>query len=356
MTPYEEFCRAEAARRGIGPETAVTVANSEGGLEEPARRGTFDTGSSWWAFQLHYGGAGYEQYGTTAGMGNGFTALTGWAPGDPDAWKDAMRYALDAARRNGWGAWYGAAARGIHGFDGINLSVPWTGTPQAEWDYLRRTPVTLPAPTSWDPTAPSVRQPNDWSCSIASLQWLLHSLGRGLNAGNWDWLVGQLVPQYVTPDSGLLDHTGGPLAAWLTSEYYPAVSQDNVTFEAVAALAGHAPAMLGGRTWNHWTGVRGVEAGTGRLLLANPSPGWMGVGDTLTRDQFDQLGPFSLVTVPLAAPTTPPPVPPVDDRAALIGALGYACGDLADRLQAVVDELRRVGKERGVAVSADGRR
>ena len=137
MSIYEDFCRSEAARRGIDPDTAVKVANSEGGLTEPARRGTFPTGSSWWAFQLHYGGSGYEHFGTVAGLGNDFTRITGWQPGDPNAWRDAMRFALDEVRRSGWGKWYGAKKHGITGFMGVNRSVPWAKTPDNEWDYKR---------------------------------------------------------------------------------------------------------------------------------------------------------------------------------------------------------------------------
>jgi hypothetical protein len=134
---YAGFCDAEAVRRGISPYYAEKVAWSEGGLDEPALRGTFATGSSWWAYQLHYGGRGYEWLGTSAGMGNGFTELTGWEPGDPRAWRDAMRYALDRARAAGWGDWYGARAQGITGFAGIDRSSPWSGTPAEAWDYRR---------------------------------------------------------------------------------------------------------------------------------------------------------------------------------------------------------------------------
>ena len=139
MSDIDAFIRAEAQRRGIAPDVAVKVAMSEGGVSDPARRGTFATGSSWWPFQLHYGGRGtpYEYLGDTAGMGNTFTAVTGWGPGDPRAWRDSVRYALDHAKRYGWGAWYGAAAVGITGYDGIDRSVSWGGTPDAEWDYLR---------------------------------------------------------------------------------------------------------------------------------------------------------------------------------------------------------------------------
>ncbi len=115
-----EYIAQAAALRGIDPTVALTVANSEGGVTEPARRGTFATGSSWWPFQLHYGGNGYEYLGNVAGMGNSFTAMTGWAPGDPNAWKDSVDYALDVAAKSGWGQWYGAAAAGIGNFQGIS--------------------------------------------------------------------------------------------------------------------------------------------------------------------------------------------------------------------------------------------
>ena len=115
-----------AQARGIDPQTALRVAQGEGGLEA-ARRGTFETGSSWWPFQLHYGGPGYEQFGTTAGMGTEFTKKTGYQPGDPNAWQAATDFALDKAKQSGWGAWYGAKAAGITGMTGIDASTPVLG-------------------------------------------------------------------------------------------------------------------------------------------------------------------------------------------------------------------------------------
>jgi hypothetical protein len=124
-TPDEvrSYITQAAAARGIDPDIALTVAQREGGFEA-ARRGTFKTGSSWWPFQLHYGGKGYEHLGNVAGMGNQFTAETGFEPGDPNAWQAATDYALDRAKKGGWGAWYGAKAAGITGFQGIDRSVP----------------------------------------------------------------------------------------------------------------------------------------------------------------------------------------------------------------------------------------
>jgi murein DD-endopeptidase MepM/ murein hydrolase activator NlpD len=126
------YIRSAAAKRGIDPDIAIKVAQSEGGLE-PAKRGTFKTGSSWWPFQLHYGGKGYERFGDVAGMGNSFTAQTGYQPGDPAAWRAATDYALDAAAKNGWGAWYGARNVGITGRQGIGAA-PTAAAPPAAVD------------------------------------------------------------------------------------------------------------------------------------------------------------------------------------------------------------------------------
>jgi murein DD-endopeptidase MepM/ murein hydrolase activator NlpD len=124
----EGYIRQAASKRGIDPDVAIRVAQSEGGLV-PARRGTFKTGSSWYPFQLHWGGPGYEHLGTTAGLGNSFTAQTGYQPGDPTAWRAATDYALDAAAKSGWGAWYGARNQGITGYQGINRNAAAAAAP-----------------------------------------------------------------------------------------------------------------------------------------------------------------------------------------------------------------------------------
>jgi len=125
----QNYIDSAARMRGIDPATAMSVAYFEGGRDpynpnqpaftNPAIRGTFRTGSSWWPFQLHYGGPGYEQYGNVAGMGNDFTAQTGWQPGDPRAWQASVDYALDQALKSGWSPWYGSKPAGVSQWQGI---------------------------------------------------------------------------------------------------------------------------------------------------------------------------------------------------------------------------------------------
>src|SRR3990167_662388 len=101
-----------AAARGIDPETAIRVAESEG-------LNTFvgDANTSFGPFQLHYGegGRGFNQ----PGLGNEFTRRTGMDARDPKTWQQGVDFALDEAKKGGWGPWYGAKKAGITGMAGI---------------------------------------------------------------------------------------------------------------------------------------------------------------------------------------------------------------------------------------------
>lgn len=176
---------------------------------------------------------------------------------------------------------------------------------------------TVPTTIPYNPDAPITPQPDDWSCAVRSSQWILRAVGR--NPGD-AWIVQHLLDEgIVTREHGLMDASGSTLAAWITREYgsemgFTAASANPVTFDDVAAGAGVNPTLIGGRRWNHWAGVRRLNA-DGTLALANPSDGWMGVGQTMSRAQFDALGPFSAVYIDRAGAVAEPPiVPPPDTR------------------------------------------
>jgi hypothetical protein len=121
----ETYIRQAAVLRGIDPDTAVAVANSEGlrGYDptRPDRGG--DAGTSFGPFQLHYGIEGV----TPKGLGDAFTAATGMSARDPSTWKQQVDFALDQAKTGGWGPFHGAANTGISQFAGINGRTPETG-------------------------------------------------------------------------------------------------------------------------------------------------------------------------------------------------------------------------------------
>lgn len=326
MGEIEQFIRASAAARGIDPDIAVRVANSEGGVTEPARVGKFNTGYSWWAFQLHYAMAGSPGVTKpTVGMGEGFTKLTGWQPGDPRAWRDSVRYALNRAKASGWGAWYGAAHVGIGKWDGINRNHPWDASAE-RWDYEAGiTPMVV----TYNKAEPDILQNDSWSCSCTAARWAMRALGRQ-PAESWfeDTMLAEGV---VSQQDGLLDATGAGLAAFLKRHYAefgydanhePIISWDWAVHEGGQPDgSGHQyPVLLGGRGWGHWAAMKDFDPSTGRILLMNPAPAWMGTGHTLDEATFRALGPFSAVRVwhpdlfaaPAPAPPPPPPVPVPD--------------------------------------------
>lgn len=310
MKEIEDFIREAATVRGIDPDFAEKVARSEGGVDEYAKRGTFATGSSWWPFQLHFGGDGYEQYGTVAGMGNGFSKLTGWAPGDPRAWKDSIRYALNRAKVSGWGAWYGAAAVGITGYMGIDRAHPWNANAEP-WDFE----ALAAAPLTYNPSQPPERQIQSWVCSIRSTAWALKALGLPVDIGA---LQDEMSPKYVTPELGLLDGRGYGVAEVLKA-HLPADWADRVhVFERISwaelrSLAGKGPIALGLHGAYHWLNVADLRA-DGDLDAPNPAPKYPNdapIGDVLTQAEFERYGPASAVWVNAAMPlpADPPPAP-----------------------------------------------
>ena len=133
----ESYIRRAAAARGINPDIAVRVAKSEGGLKDPVRRAEYVKGGyrepSYGPFQLLVGGAGT---GFPAGMGND-ALRSGIDPRDPNQAPKAIDFALDQAKNNGWGAWYGAKAQGITGKMGIGGAPAMS--PQAA-DFVKNNP------------------------------------------------------------------------------------------------------------------------------------------------------------------------------------------------------------------------
>jgi hypothetical protein len=181
-----------------------------------------------------------------------------------------------------------------------------------------------PAIIPFIPDAPVDTQPNGWGCALESVQWLLRSIGRAPDANDTrddPWLRSQLVPGIISEQNGLEDASGRQLAAWLTREYgtemgFTAHAAD-VSFDDVLAGAGVNPTMIGGRRWGpggHWSGVRRADE-HGWLELANPAPGWTGVGTHLDRTEWAARGPWSAIFIDRAAmlgqPAPVPPAPPV---------------------------------------------
>lgn len=111
----EQYIRQAAVARGIDPDYAVRVANTEGGVKQ-FKLG--DGGKSGGAFQLYTGG----------GLGNNFQRDTGLDPLDPANHHATIDYALDYAAAHGGqfdpNVWHGARQlSGPTSFNALNTTV-----------------------------------------------------------------------------------------------------------------------------------------------------------------------------------------------------------------------------------------
>lgn len=149
----------------------------------------------------------------------------------------------------------------------------------------------------YDPNTAALRQVNPWSCSIVTATAMLHSIGDWVSAGD---LQDVLVPQYVTPALGLLQGDGSGLAAFLEQRTGLTAHHAWLSWDDVCARAGQGPLGMGSPALYHWVMVRKVNE-DGTLALDNPAPGYQGVYDTMTREQFDAWGPWAGVWLDMPA-------------------------------------------------------
>jgi hypothetical protein len=225
--------------------------------------------------------------------------------------------------------------------------------------------VPMPDPV-YDPTTPPERQIQSWACSIRTLTWMLKSLGVNIDAGT---LQEEMVPTYVTPDVGLLDGRGNGLAAVARNHLPPAVTVSVFwapSWDDLLERAGRGPIGIGSGALYHWLDVAApIDANTVRT--ANPAPNYppgAPLGDTLTRDQFNQYAPWALVmaeagAAPVPTPTPPPSVwtvpsgvfagmtgPELQAHAeGLVGAVAYLADTVGDGQIALIKEMQRVRTE-----------
>lgn len=174
----------------------------------------------------------------------------------------------------------------------------------------------MPELPTFDPTWPAIAQNDPWSCSCTSVRWMLFSLGRQPSE---QWIEQTMIAEGVAnPDVGCTDKSGAGLAAFVERHYGYAAGSNGyaATFDELAHVAGERPYAISGGAWYHWSGLRGYDATTDRLLLANPASGWHGIKQTMTRAEFAQLGPWSYCWIEAQlAGAAPAPIPPDDEYA-----------------------------------------
>ena len=132
----------------------------------------------------------------------------------------------------------------------------------------------------------------NWTCAACSLDWLLRATALDLDSTRPRTIEAIGYPHNINPQFGLMDSSGRALRDVLDTYDQPS-GQAWLDFDTTYALAQHTAGMLSGAKWYHWTAIRGITGGA--LWIANSAPGYCGIFDVLTREDWARLGGFSVV-------------------------------------------------------------
>jgi len=160
------------------------------------------------------------------------------------------------------------------------------------------------ASVTFNPDEPMPPQTADWTCAACSLAWLNRALY--IDHATDEWAAVDYIgnPENINQQYGLMDGSGRVLADRLIAQGAPAWCCWP-SWDEVYQLSGVGALLIGGGGWYHWVGVR-APAGA-NLLIANSAPGWGGVWDSLASSDWQRLGPFAAVFVPVSTQFPPPP-------------------------------------------------
>lgn len=137
-------------------------------------------------------------------------------------------------------------------------------------------------------------QQHDWTCSACATQWTLHATGLDPNITRPQtiWRIGY--PEQINPSVGLTNRDGPGEALIDVFELYGVNAlQGWLDFDTVYDLTQGTAIVMSGSNWYHWVAVRGIDGPN--LWIANSAPGYKGVYSSLSRSQFNSLGPMNVV-------------------------------------------------------------
>ena len=182
------------------------------------------------------------------------------------------------------------------------------------WPPTSRPPAVEPTVTTlhYNPDLPPNMQDLNWNCSCCSVAWALQSLGYGVSEAS---ITAAMVDAgLVNSTYGLLDGSGAQLQAWIKDTYGLEVHRwCPMDWDALTPVCGGGPGMLGGAAWSHWTAVRRGDAEG--LQLSNSAPSWQGVGQHMSKAEWDRWGRWAYLYIP--ADQAPPEEGPVTDESRL---------------------------------------
>lgn len=131
-----------------------------------------------------------------------------------------------------------------------------------------------------------------WTCSSCALDWVLRATAASPNQTRPATVMEIGLPENINPTYGLMDASGPELQRVL-SDHGLDSEQGWLDFDTVYALAQDTTGLMSGGAWYHWCAIRGIQGNS--IFIANSAPGYKGIWDTLSREDFVRLGPFSVV-------------------------------------------------------------
>jgi len=136
----------------------------------------------------------------------------------------------------------------------------------------------------------------DWTCSVCSFQWVIEATGTAsVSRPECLEIIGH--PECVNATYGCMS-SQCLIDAYAT--FGLLAKQAWVTFDQAYALARVATGQINPQGMYHFMGIRGISGPD--LAVANSAMNYMGVGSTLSREQFNALGPVSVIYLPPIQP------------------------------------------------------
>ena len=175
-------------------------------------------------------------------------------------------------------------------------------TPSKKWAPEPWPEPTPPAPGfTFDRGEPAVRQSADWTCSCASMAWVMNALGVDApDGGKWNEWTGVDELRRICGYLRCHPTTGWPTATGRTSRRSTTRTASRVQRQAVgwpdlAYLCELGVGQVGGARLYHWMGVRGYDGAV--FQLANPAYSYKGIEDDLDPNEWNTWGGWTCVMV-----------------------------------------------------------
>jgi hypothetical protein len=150
---------------------------------------------------------------------------------------------------------------------------------------------------TWDPDWFMPNQAHSWTCSVCSCTWVLQASATAYQDSDiYDarHAVGERMgyPSCVNETYGCMSDQ---CVIDTFASYGLIARQAYCTFDQAYAIARTNTGTINPQAQYHFMAIRGTSGAD--IWVANSAPGYMGVGDTLSRSQFNALGPVSVIYV-----------------------------------------------------------